>query len=139
MEPCKLYAGNKKVRTKVASTKSRSGAEAGPRIGLIPGLMEAEKRTILVLDDAAAAMNKILKGAAAGTSASDAVIAATLSAMTGAAPKITQKSKPVEMEVTLPKPIWAYQIALAEKSGCSLSEVHEQLLKAYIGTKKPRQ
>jgi hypothetical protein len=114
------------------SKKARVGAEAAPRFPLIPGLMESEKRTVSLSGESKVAMAKFLKGAGTGVTESDVLVAATMKAMTGGAPKLPPKLPGVELEVTQPKPMWTYQEELAKSSGYTLAEVQEALLKAYL-------
>lgn len=127
--------GDKASAKKSAATgpkKSRVGAEAAPRFPLIPGLMESEKRTISLSGESKLALTKFLKTAGSGVTESDILFAATMKAMTGGAPKLPPKLPGVELDLTQPKPMWAYQEELAKSSGYSLAEVQEALLKAYL-------
>lgn len=63
--------------------KVRVGAEAAPKFPLIPGLMESEKRTVSLSGESKAALAKFLKGAGAGVTESDVLVAATMKAMSG--------------------------------------------------------
>lgn len=112
--------------------KVRVGAEAAPKFPLIPGLMESEQRTVSLSGESKAALAKFLKGAGAGVTESDVLVAATMKAMTAGAPKLPAKLPSVELDLTQPKPMWKFQEALAKESGYSLAEVQDALLKAYL-------
>lgn len=121
-----------KAAAKKGTQKPRAGTEVAPRFPLIPGLMESEKRSVSLSGESKVALAKFLKGAEAGVTESDVLVAATMKAMTGGAPKLPPKLPGVELELTQPKPMWAYQEELAKSSGYTLAEVQEALLKAYL-------
>jgi hypothetical protein len=120
-----------KKATKAPAKSGRMGAESGPKIGLIAGLMEPETRTVFMTSESAETIKEIL-GSSDGLGANEALIAATLSAMSGRRPRLPKKQLPVAIELTQPKPVWAFQESLAEETGCTLEEVQEALLKLYV-------
>ncbi len=129
-------SGSKKAPKPKAKNPARAGAESGPKYHLIPGLTEPEERTVLMTNDAAAAVTKILKGAAEGMTASDALTAATIRAMALGGLKLPPRPQQKEEKLTMPRPLWSFQEALAKDSGRTLAEVQEALLKAYLDKPK---
>ncbi len=114
------------------SKKARTGVETGGRFPLIPGLMETEKRPVSISGESKAALAKFLKSAGPGVTESDVLVAATMKAITAGAPKLPPKLPGVELELTQPRPMWAYQEKLAKSSGYTLAEVQDALLKGYL-------